>query len=156
MRKSLFLLIMFVLVFSGCYQNNKLNNKKPKNLIPENKMALILKDMNMVTTIVDYRRARGRVKPTEEEYYQSVFQHYDVNAEQVRKSMDYYYSDEKLMVKIYDNILSYFTAMQSDLRIEKQVQEDDLINGDGLFNYNYKKQWIYRDSIPAFNFEPVF
>lgn len=155
MRKFLFLLSV-VFVLSGCYQNHKLKDQKPPDLIPENKMANIIGDMNLVTTLASYRRARAQMKPTEQEYFQSVFKHYGVHAEQVRKSLDYYYLDKKSMVRIYDKVLSDFSNLQTELELEMLMKERQFIDKQGVLNYTYDNHWIYRDSVPAFDFKPVF
>ncbi|MBN2616499.1 MAG: DUF4296 domain-containing protein [Bacteroidales bacterium] len=156
MRKSVLLLLMTVLVFSGCYQNHKLKEKKPANLIPENKMADIIRDMDIITSIVSYRRSKGQVKPTEKEYYQAMFEHYQVTAQQVRSSMDYYYDHQEMMNRIYEKVLADLSLKQSVANLEKGMKENKFLDQNGLHNYQYQSQWLYPDSIRAYDFKPVF
>lgn len=156
MRRSILLLLMTVLVFSGCYQNHQLKEKKPANLIPENKMADIVRDMDLITAIVSYRRARGKVKPSEEEYYRAMFQRYQVTAQQVRASMEYYYDHEAVMNRIYEKALADLSLKQSEARLEKGLKENKFLDWDGLFNYGYRNLWLYNDSTPAYEFKPIF
>lgn len=156
MRKSILVLLMMVLVFSGCYQNHKLKEKRPANLIPENKMADIIRDMDEITSIVAYHRARGKVKPSEEDYYRAMFQHYQVTAQQVRSSMDYYYEHEEMMNRINQKVLDDLSLKQIVFRLARDFEKNKILDQQGLFNYGYKNQWLYNDSIPAYNFQPIF
>ena len=157
MRKTLFFLILFLFTLSGCYQNHKLKDVKPADLIPENKMANIIRDMDVISSIVAYHRARGIVRPSEEEYYRALFDHYHVTAKQIRENMRYYNSSDDKMMRIYDRVLSDLSQMQSNVYLEKDVSENKLMDQQGIFNYLYKKQWIfYPDSVPGYQFKPEF
>ena len=158
MRKIFFLLFM-ALVFSGCYKDNKYVVAKPANLIPENEMADIVKEMDVVQGIVSYGRTHSILKQNaEKEYYNALFKHYGVTPEQVRQSMTYYISLGKPMADIYDKVLEKLSIDESMLYEEQYAKENDRLDSNGLYDYQFRRHWIYSviDSAVPYSFKPIF
>jgi len=128
MKKILFLLPFFLLLFS-CYHENKEKVKEPEPLLSPSKMADILTDIQLAEAIV----ARERIdkKHTKNDFkdslYRVVFEHYGITEKQLLENIDYYNSKPKRMEKIYDKVLSNLSRMQTELEVEikKEQQEKD-------------------------------
>ncbi len=124
MQKSLLLFVLLALLLSGCYKVNKLEVKKPANLIPKEKMVDILTDMEIVqgAAVINRERYLG-YQDIEKSYYQVLFNHYHVTESQIRSSMDYYNSQGTEMANIYDKVMSKLTEKQTILDEEQKIKE---------------------------------
>lgn len=159
MKKTIFLLFIMALILSGCYKDNKYTVTKPANLIPENKLASIIKEMDIVQGIISYNRTHRVHDPSaEERYYAILFKHYEVTAEQVRQSMAWYISEGKPMAKIYDKVLEQFSIDESLLYEEETARQSNRIDSAGIYKLQFKQHWIYNvvDSAIPYSFKPVF
>lgn len=159
MKKNIFLLLFMALVLSGCYKDNKLKVTKPANLIPENKLANIIKDMDVVQGIVSYTRTNSRIHDPsiEEKYYTFLFRHYGVTAEQVRNSISYYIALGKPMADIYDKVLEKFYIDESLLYQQQNTYNSPFLDSTGILRLHWSRHWIYgRDSTVPYSFKPVF
>ncbi len=146
------------LLLSGCYKANKLKVIKPANLIPENQLVNILRDMDLIQGIMSYNRTHGVHNPSaEQEYYTVVFKHYGVTAEQVKQSMSYYISLGKPMADIYDKVLSQFSIDENMLYKDENARQIHRLDSTGILRLQFKQHWIYSgDSVLPYNFKPVF
>ncbi len=124
MQKSLLLFVLLALLLSGCYKVNKLEVKKPANLIPKEKMVDILTDMEIVqgAAVINRERYLG-YQDIEKSYYQVLFNHYHVTESQIRSSMDYYNNQGAEMAGIYDKVMSKLTEKQTILDEEQKIKE---------------------------------
>ena len=159
MKKNIFLLFIMALLFSGCYKDNKYVVKKPANLIPENKLASIIKEMDVVQGIMSYNRTHSVNKPNSEpQYYDALFKHFGVTSEQVRQSMAYYISLGKPMADIYDKVLEQFSIDESLLYEEQYARENNRLDSTGVIHYQFMKHWLYTviDSTAPYSFQPAF
>jgi len=124
MQKSFILLVLLALLFSGCYKVNKLEVKKPANLISKDKIVDILTDMEIIQGAAVIRREHfpeyGGIKKS---YYQTLFNHYHVTKSQIRASLDYYNSQGNEMAKIYDKVMSKLTEKQTILTEKQRIEE---------------------------------
>ncbi len=145
-------------VLSGCYKDNKLKVTKPVNLIPENELANIIKEMDVIQGIVSYKRTHNVYnQPSEQDYYKVLFKHYEVTAEQVRQSITFYISQGKVMANIYDKVLSQFSMDESILYEEQNAKESHRMDSTGILRLQWKLHWIYsQDSAIPYSFKPVF
>ncbi len=124
MQKSFILFVLLALLLSGCYKVNKLEVKKPANLIPKEKMVDILTDMEITqgAAVINKERYLG-YKDIEKSYYQALFNHYHVTESQIRSSMDYYNNQGDEMAGIYDKVMSKLTEKQTILNEEQKIEE---------------------------------
>jgi hypothetical protein len=143
MQKSfILLLILLAFIFSGCYKVNKDIVKKPANLIPKDKMAGILTDMELIegAAVYDQTRYLGYVD-IEKSYYEVLFDHYHVTKSQIKASLNYYNSQGDEVAKIYDNVLSKLSEKQSILNEEIRKKESK------KFRNKYKDNpFLYREN----------
>jgi len=124
MQKSFVLFLLLALLFSGCYKINKLEVKKPANLIPKDKMADILTDMEIIQGAAIYNREHyPEYKDIEKNYYQVLYNHYHVTKSQIRASLDYYNNQGDEMAGIYDDVMSKLTEKQAILNEEQKIKE---------------------------------
>lgn len=124
MQKSFILFVLLALLLSGCYKVNKLEVKKPANLIPKEKMIDILTDMEIIqgAAVINRDRYLG-YKDLEKSYYQVLYSHYHVTESQIRASMDYYNNQGVEMANIYDKVMSKLTEKQAILTEEQKIEE---------------------------------
>lgn len=159
MKKNIFLLLLMALVLSGCYKDNKQKVIKPPDLIPENKLANIIKDMDFVQGIVSYERTHGNRRPAaaEKKYYDYLFKHYGVTAEQVRQSISYYIALGKPMVNIYDKVLEQFYIDQTLLYERQHIVNSPYLDSTGVLRLMWTRHWINNlDSTAPYCFKPIF
>lgn len=158
MKKNIFLLFLVAFVLSGCYKDNKLKVTKPADLIPANKLANIIKEMDVIQGIVSFNRTHNiHNSSAEQEYYSVLFKHYGVTAKQVRESMSYYISQGKVMANIYDNVLSQFSIDESLLYALQNARENHRLDSTGILRLQLKLHWIYsQDSAIPYSFKPIF
>ncbi len=125
-KPSFLLLLVVALLFSGCYKVNKDVVRKPANLIPKDKMADIITEMQIIEGAAVYNRTHfpGYQNGKEETYYQFLFHHYHVTKEQVKASLDYYNSKGDEMAGIYDKVLAKLAEKQTEVKLEQQRIED--------------------------------
>ncbi len=127
MQKSFMSFISFVLLillFSGCYKVNKMEVKKPDNIIPKDKMADILTDMEIIQGAAVYSREHyPQYDEIEKRYYQALFDHYRVTESQIRANLDYYNNQGTEMADIYDKVMSKLTEKQTILTEKQKIEE---------------------------------
>ena len=124
MKRSSILVLLLALLFSGCYKVNKLEVKKPANLIPENKMIDILTDMEIIQGAAIYNREHyPEYKDIKAGYYQVLYNRYHVTKSQIRSSLNYYNNKGDVMANIYDGVMSKLTEKQSVLNEEQRIKE---------------------------------
>jgi len=132
---------------------------KPANLIPENKMAEIIKEMDVIQGIMSYNRMHNVHKPdAEPQYYSALFKHFGVTAEQVRQSMAYYISLGKPMADIYGKVLEQFSIEESLLYEEQYAREKNHLDSTGVYYHQFMKHWLYTviDSTAPYCFQPAY
>jgi len=124
MQKSFILFVLLALLLSGCYKVNKLEVKRPANLIPKEKMIDILTDMEIIqgAAVINRDRYLG-YKNLQKSYYQVLYSHYHVTESQIRASMDYYNNQGTEMANIYDKVMSKLTEKQAILTEEQKIEE---------------------------------
>ncbi len=116
--------LLWVIVFSGCYKEHKIDLVKPAHLISQQKLTQIITDMQMIEAAVEYNRVHGKYhKQLEKEYYRVLFQHYKVSAKQIRESISYYTGQDDVMANIYDKVLSNLTKQQAILDRKRALKE---------------------------------
>ncbi len=126
MNKPVFFFLMLALLLSGCYKVNKDVVKKPANLIPKDKMADILTDMEIVEGIAVYNKTHfpGSSESVKKAYYTDLFHRYHVTKEQVTASLNYYNSKGDEMAGIYEKVLEKLGQKQMEVNMEQQLAEE--------------------------------
>ncbi len=154
MHKTFFLFLLLAFLFSGCYKVNKDVVKKPANLIPKEKMADILTDMEIIQGAMTYNRTRyPEYVNIEKSYYQVLFQHYHVTREQVKASFNYYNSRGDEMARIYDLVLEKLAVKQSILNMKQKLLEEKRYH---VVNLSQQFPFLYREnSLHTFCYNPL-
>ncbi len=123
--KPFFLFLLLGLLLSGCYKVNKVTVKKPADLIPKEKMVDLVTQMQIIEGIVVYHRTRHPdYQNLRKAYYKVLFDRFHVTKEQVKASLDYYNSRGDEMAAIYGEVQKRLSAMQEELNLEKQREEE--------------------------------
>lgn len=113
MVKRVIVLISMALMLTACYKYNA--PKKPKNLIPKDKMANILIDLRLIQSVSGINKKvldSHHVKPA-----QYVYKKHDVDSLQFALSNDYY----AFHIADYDEI---YTIMKDSIGVLKQKYKD--------------------------------
>ncbi len=78
----------------------------PKDIIPMDKMEVILADMHITDAVAETKAQLGmNEKLLTEEYHVQVFKNHGVTREEFLKSYKFYEANPKLLNRMYDNIL---------------------------------------------------
>jgi len=117
MKILIFKLILLLIIFSGCSSGTK----KPKNLISEKKMELIMQDIILIRVIeknynnlVEYKNWLG------DEY---IYEKYKVDSIQLLESEKYYAKSPKRYLKIHEDIYK---------NLEKLIDSIDLLSKEQI------------------------
>ena len=151
MYKPFFLFLSLSLLFSGCYKVNKEEVKKPANLIPKEKMANLITDMEIIEGAAVYNKTHfPGYQEMKKEYYRSLFDRYHVTRKQVKASLDYYNSRGAEMAAIYDKALKLLIQKQDELNREQQKAEEEKFpyqKIDQSFPFLFKEDALSRSCI---------
>ncbi|HDO06073.1 MAG TPA: DUF4296 domain-containing protein [Bacteroidetes bacterium] len=143
-KPFILLLILLAFIFSGCYKVNKDIVKKPVNLIPKDKMAGILTDMELIEGAVVYNRTHyPEYTDIEKSYYEVLFDHYHVTKSQIKASLNYYNSQGDEVAKIYDKVLSKLSEEQGILNEEIRKKENKKFRDENNYEDN---PFLYREN----------
>ncbi len=135
--------LFILLLFSGCYKVNKDVVPKPANLIPKEKMAKILTDMEIIEGAAAFYRGRyPGYQDMTKEYYQVLFRRYGVTKDQITASLNYYNNHGNEMASIYDVVIKNLREKQAILSLEKERKNHHqdfpyLFKENGLMNLCY-------------------
>ncbi len=149
MNKPLFLFFALALLFSGCYKVNKDVVKKPKNLIPKEKMADLITEMEIIEGASYYNRTHfpGH-QDLKKESYKILFRRFHVTRDQVKASMNYYNSRGKEMASIYDLVQEQLAEKQNKLHLKKEKKKTLPETVSGLqFPFLYKEGFLSKQCI---------
>lgn len=117
MRLNLFLLLLILI---SCTDNRVLVSE-PKNLIPEDTMVLVLRDLTLIESHIQTKYEGVAVfKELMERSGEHVLVKHKVNAVRFENSIDYYGSRQELMQQIYSRVLDSLNVMSGKVGIEKK------------------------------------
>ncbi len=147
MYKPAFLFLMLLVLLSGCYKVNKDVVKKPENLIPKDKMADILTDMEIIQGVAVYNKTHypGGYASIEKGYYSVLFNRYHVTKEQITASLNYYNSKGDEMAAIYEKVLEKLGQKQAEVDMEQRINEDKKFSSyekGREFPYLYRENYL--------------
>jgi hypothetical protein len=139
MVKKIFFILLISISLVSCYHENKLDVKKPENLISIDKLTGVITDLQLAEGIFVNNRIIGF--RTDKEYkdslYALIFHHYGITFEIFKKNIDYYNTDPVLMEKVYDKVLENLNKMQSKIENEaKEEAKQDTLQTDTTQNGN--------------------
>ncbi len=121
-RKPLLLLFMITawLFMPSCYDvYEEAEVEKPENLINIDSMVVILADVEVTESALRQKQNMGHeITDLEEQYYQSVFRKHQVTRGQFDSSLAYYKQDMAVMNKIYEDVITRLSLMESKIQAE--------------------------------------
>jgi hypothetical protein len=107
--------ILTVLFFSSCRDEVDLS-KKPKNLIPEDSMVLILKDLTLIESHIQMKYLQVNIyKETMKKSGDVIMKKYNVDLERFESSMDYYGMRQVKLQELYSRVLDSLNLMAGKL-----------------------------------------
>jgi hypothetical protein len=117
MRKCLLLVIIFC-VFISCTSED---NKIPKDILPLNKMKLIVWDMTQAGEYALYLQQKDTTKRKyTTTYLTEVLKLYKINKEDFFKSFRYYQSHPILNQQLFDSVSAYAQRQRIELYKKRQ------------------------------------
>ena len=90
----------------------------PSHLLSEQEMIAIMYDVQILEADMNYRKSNGKmIGDMPKEYYQQLFEHYDITDSIFSENMRYYTHDPATMERIMDSVTQRLTSsapQQSD------------------------------------------
>lgn len=101
---------------------------EPKNLIPEDTMVLVLRDLTLIESHIQMKYEGVSVfKELMERSGDHVLSTHKVTSERFESSLDYYGSRQDKMQELYSRVLDSLNVMSGKIGIEKNVPASDEI-----------------------------
>jgi hypothetical protein len=92
----------------------------PAGIIPKDKMISVLTDIQVVDAYVS-ALPNDSIKNQKIDFYQSVFNKYDTDSVQFKKSMEFYAKDPAKMQQMYEIIHTALDTLQSKVALEDKA-----------------------------------
>ena len=117
--------VLLLIILSSCYNERKSTLVPPDPLLTEEQLLNVLTDMQLAEAIINYDRLqkitnKGDFKDT---IYSVILQHYSISAEQLNDNLDYYNNDPENMERLYEEVLSNLSTLQSEIQIEASIND---------------------------------
>ncbi len=126
MKGFVFPLILLILLQS-CYHENIPERKKPDRFLTEDSLVLVLADIQLAESAIEYRRENNIYKTNDpKRFYAYIYKKYNLTPETLKENLDYYNSDPDKMVGIYDKVMAVLTKQQVDIEIQKKLMEQHI------------------------------
>lgn len=126
MLKRTFLLIFMSLTLVACQDINK--SEKPNDLIPEDKMVDLIAEISIVQSARNFNK---RIfENTGVKWQKYIFEKYDIDSLQFKRSNDYYAENYVIYQRIYDSVKARFERMKvalDTLQQQEQRLKDSII-----------------------------
>ncbi len=119
--KKLFFIFFSILLLSSCYNiHDESQNIKPDDLIDQDKIVLVLVDVELAESALRQKQNFGHEITNEKEaYYASIFKKHEVSREQFNRSMKYYETDLDAMDEIYEDVITQLSLLESEVQMEE-------------------------------------
>ena len=117
--------VFLLIILSSCYNERKLTTVPPDPLLTEEQLLDVLTDMQLAEAVITYDRLqkitnKGDFKDT---IYSVILKHYNITAEQLNDNLDYYNNDPENMERLYEEVLSNLSTLQSEIQIEASIND---------------------------------
>jgi hypothetical protein len=108
--------LVFVLMMTACVACTSGDKKIPKNILPVDKMKLIIWDLTQAGSYASYLKDRDTsIKHLNTMYMAEVLKMYHISKEDFFKSFTYYQSDPSLNKILFDSISAYAQRQRAEL-----------------------------------------
>jgi len=115
MRNFLLIVVVFFFI-SGCKPGI------PKDIIQPGEMAKVLHDIHIVDGYVSMTPTADSAKKVAAAYYKGIYEKYHIDSAVYNKSLDYYYTEPRIMSDIYKNVTAELTREKNTI-----VQADSIV-----------------------------
>lgn len=100
---------------------------KPKALVPEDTMVMLLKDMTVIESHIQMRYGQASVyKELMEKSGKEILQKYSVSEERYESSLEYYGSRQLEMQAIYSRVIDSLNLMSGKISANPEKEKDKL------------------------------
>jgi hypothetical protein len=107
--------LVFVLIMSACIACSS-GDKIPKNILPVNKMKLIIWDLTQAGSYASYLKDKDTsIKHLNTMYMAEVLKMYNITKEDFFKSFQYYQSDPSLNKVLFDSVSAYAQRQRAEV-----------------------------------------
>ncbi|MEI6124407.1 MAG: DUF4296 domain-containing protein [Bacteroidota bacterium] len=112
-------IFLLIFIFTACSREK--NVKIPNNIIPPDKMVIILVDFHLAeAVIVDKQQKKEDVNQWTNYYYSSILLKHNITRKKFRDSMKFYTENIEEMEKIYKEVVVELSKTQSRI-ISKKI-----------------------------------
>jgi|GEM_PF-191677 len=119
MCKKLFFLFFIVAAFAACQNIDE--SERPENLIPEDKMIDIIAEVSIMQSARNFNKRMFENTGIRGQEY--IFEKYDIDSVQFKRSNDYYADNFEIYQRIYDSVKNRFEKLKIELdTLQKQEQ----------------------------------
>ena len=120
-----FFFISFFFLLASCYHENQDEVTKPDHFIPEEKMIVILTDLQLQEGIMNFKKMKNISIPGSGELiFDKILFENQVSYADLKENLDYYNSNPEKMEKMYEAVLARLTIMQGE--VTAQAKSDSL------------------------------
>ncbi|SKB54529.1 protein of unknown function [Salegentibacter holothuriorum] len=123
MLKKIILLFSIAVAFIACQDIE--NSEKPENLIPEEKMVDIITEISLLQSARNFSKRIYESTGIKGQEY--VFEKYNIDSIQFKRSNDYYADNYETYQRIYDSVKEGFERMKVKLdtlqKQEKHIED---------------------------------
>ena len=138
------LVLVFGILLAGCGGDKEV--KIPSDLIDSHTFIGIMIDVQLsegITTQKSYVRNNPATEKATTDPYASIFMKHGVNAEEFKRTYDFYSHNPKKMEVIYEQVLDSLNKL--DVEIKQKYTQDERAQNDSIRAANQKRS----DSIRA-------
>jgi len=116
--------------------------KKPERLLPEDTFVMVMAEVELTEGALEYRREfRADGNDYEKRFYNYIYKKYNLTPVTLKENIDYYNSEPKKMMHLYDKILARLTEVQTEQElIRKKIakRKRDSLSKLDTTHYIYK------------------
>ena len=143
MKPTLILIILSILLASCSLMPGSENEEIPENIIPREKMIVVLADMQITEAYLqNLRKAGFKVKDTSVLYYKMVFKKNDITNTSFEESLLYYQQDLAKLELIYTDVITRLNELKAKNEEMLLEMKNDSIRQDSI-----AKALIIKDSL---------
>jgi len=121
-------IVAIILLLSACSGKDNPQDKVPNVLIPEDKMAAILSEVQLIEAYLNEIPYNKRGKSDSDYvYYPMLFEKYEITKEDFLDNMDYYSQNTDVISSIYDESIILLNKLKAkDLEIRLEMKFDSI------------------------------
>ncbi|PKD20670.1 hypothetical protein APR41_13430 [Salegentibacter salinarum] len=119
MLKKLFLLFFICAAFAACQNIEK--SERPENLIPEDKMIDVIAEIFLMQSARNFNKRMFENTGIRGQEY--IFEKYEIDSVQFKRSNDYYADNYEVYQRIYDSVKNRFEKLKVELDTLQQQEQ---------------------------------